>query len=191
MEKPCYLHHRKKNLLNRLKQLLFLLVPALLFSCNKDRNYNYSIKDFRTILQPHLVKIVSKGIVMYYDSSLRNMATNRELLQLSQSELPVLRASALHEMLRRKTFNQFDVLSSHLDDTATVRVAEGEFGIYNKTVSDYMLEETKWETLAEKNKIIEEVVTKHNYLKSAYTIVSKIDPQEKFVNARDRSGLLI
>jgi hypothetical protein len=117
---------------------------------------------------------------MYNDSSLRNMATDKELMQLSESEHPVLRASAFREMLRRKSFNHFDILMNHLDDTAIVATDAGEFGIWFRKVSDDILRGAPWKTQEAKNKIIERVLTKHNYLRSAYLILLQIEPQEKF-----------
>ena len=117
---------------------------------------------------------------MSYDSSLSNMATDKELIQLSQSEHPVLRASAFREILDRKSFNQFDILMNHLDDTAIVETDAGEFGIWTRTVSDDILEEATWETHEAKNKTIDVVLTKHNYLRSAYFILLEIEPLEKY-----------
>jgi hypothetical protein len=117
---------------------------------------------------------------LYYDSSLRNMATDKELSELSQSEHPVLRASAFREILHRKSFNHFDILMNHLDDTAIVAKDAGEFGIWHRTISDDILEEAKWETNEAKNKTIELVLTKHNYLRSAYIILLQVEPQKKY-----------
>jgi hypothetical protein len=108
------------------------------------------------------------------------MATDDELMQLGQSEHPVLRASAFREMLHRKSINHFNILMNHLDDTATVATDAGEFGIRYRTVSDDILQEAKWKTKEDKNKTINEVITRHNYLKAAYTILSQIEPQEKY-----------
>lgn len=164
----------------RPRQILFLTLLILLLSCKNEQNYNFAIKDFRKSIQPYLVKIVSKGIVMHYDSSLRNMATDKELIKLSQSEHPILRASAFREMLTRKSFNHFEILMSHLDDIANVETDAGEFGIWSRTVSDYILQEARWKTKDEKNKTVEEVLTKHNYLRSAYIILENLEPQEKY-----------
>jgi hypothetical protein len=165
----------------KLKQLLFLTFIILFLSCNNKSSYTYAIKDFRKSLQPHLIKLVSKGIVMGFDSSLRNMVTDRELLQLSQSENSVLRASAFKEILNRKSFNHFDIIMNHLDDTAIVAMDAGEFGIWFRTVSDYILQEAAgWNTQEAKNKTIDQVLTRHNYLRSAYLILAQIDPQEKY-----------
>jgi hypothetical protein len=162
------------------RQLTFILIPFLLLSCKADSKYNYAIKDFKKSLQPYLTKIVSKGIVMYYDSSLRHMATNDELIQLSKSEHPVLRASAFREILNRKSFNHFEILMNHLDDTANVATDAGEFGTWYRTVSDDIIEEAKWKDTVDKNRTIDKIITEHNYLRSAYTILPRIKPEEKY-----------
>lgn len=164
----------------RPRQLLSLTLIILFLSCKNNHDYTYAIKDFRKSLQPYLIKIVSRGVVMYYDSSLRHMATDKELIELCQSEHPVLRASAFREMLKRESFNHFDILMNHLDDTAIVQTDGGEFGIWYRTVSDDILQEARWKTDNEKSKTIEQVFTKHNYLRSAYTILLQIEPQEKY-----------
>jgi hypothetical protein len=148
-----------------MRQLSLLTLIILFLSCKNEHGYTYAIKDFRKSLQPGLFKIVSKAVVMYHDSSLRYMATDEKLIELSQSEHPVLRASAFREMLYRMSFNHFDILMNHLDDTAMVATDAGEFGIWHRTVSDDILEEAKWETQEAKNKTIELVLTKHNYLR--------------------------
>jgi hypothetical protein len=160
--------------------LLFLLIAIIFYSCKTDNKYNYAIKDFGNALKPHLTKIVSKGVVMYYDSALRNIASEKDLNQLSLSEHPVLRASAFRERLHRTPLNNFDILMSHLDDTAIVATDGGEFGIFSRKVSDDILQEANWNTNEEKNKTIDKVITQNNYLRSAYLIIKEIEPQEKY-----------
>lgn len=160
--------------------LLFLSVMTLFWSCKTDKKYNYAIKDFRSSLQPHLTKMVEKGIVMYSDSALRNMATDEELERLGESEHPILRAAAFREMLKRKSFKHFDIIIKHLDDTALVFTDAGEFGIWDRTVSDDILQEADWKTQSEKSKTVDIVLTKHNYLRSAYIILPRLEPQEKY-----------
>ncbi len=164
----------------RLKYLLLLTLLVLVSSCNNERGYVYAIKDFRKSLQPLLFNIASKGIVTSYDSSQIKTITDDELMRLGNSENPVLRATAFREMLDRSSFNHFDIVMNHLNDTAIVPTNAGEFGIWYRTVSDDILEEASWETPELKNKTIERVLTKHNYLRSAYTILLQLDPQEKY-----------
>ena len=160
--------------------LVFVLFAFVFCACKTDKKSSYAIRDFRASLQPSLTKIVSSGIVWNYDSSIRTMATDTELVQLGQSELPLLRASAIREMLNRKSFKHFDVVTQHLDDTALIFVDGGEFGVRERTVSDDILQQTTWETQEEKDKTIEVVLTKHNYLKSAYQVLEEIEPREKY-----------
>lgn len=163
------------------KQLLFFVLVIVCWSCNKSNKYPYAIKDFRKDLRPFLIKTVESGIADYpYDNDLRRIATDEELVKLGRSEHPLLRAAAFRQMLQRKSFNHFDIIMEHLDDTATVPVFEGEFGIWYRTVSDYILQEAGWKTKEMLDKTVEEVLTKHNYLRSAYLILNKIAPQEKF-----------
>ncbi|MCP9749859.1 hypothetical protein EGI32_02610 [Ferruginibacter sp. HRS2-29] len=117
---------------------------------------------------------------MYSDSALRHMATDNELIRLSQSEHPVLRSSAFAEMLKRKSFDQFDVVMGHLDDTAFVQVDDGEFGVAEYRVSDNILLYSTWESKAKRDETIEKVLQQHNYLWSAYFILEMIQPQEKY-----------
>ncbi len=164
----------------RLKHVLLPTLIVLFSSCKNEHRNIYAIKDFRKSLQPFLIKIVSKGIVRYYDSSQIKTITDNELMNLCESEHPVLRATALREMLERNTLDHFDIVMNHLDDTAIVATNGGEFGIWYRTVSDDLIQEAKWETPEAKNKTIDQVITKHNYLRSAYTILLQLDPQEKY-----------
>lgn len=166
---------------NKLVWTILILVTGVLSCNNKDKDgYTYAIKDFRKPLQPFLTKIVSRGIVKHVDSALRYMATDKELLQLSKSEHPALRAAAFREILKKKSFNHFELLMNHLDDKAMVIEDEGEFGAHFITVSDYILLKATWKNEQEKNKTIDAVITKHNDLAAAYTILMQIEPQEKY-----------
>ena len=178
----------------RQNHLLFFSFILFCSSCKTDDSkYGYAIKDFRKPMQSYLTNIVSKGIVGFYDSTITNMPTDKELTQLSQSEHPVLRAWALKVMLWRTSFNHFDIIMNHLDDTATVGFDHGEFGIYYKAITDELLQNFEWKSIKDKNTAIDEVITRHNYLQSAYTILQRIYPQEKYypyirdMATRDRS----
>jgi len=162
------------------KQFFILLLILSCCSCDKGNKYPYAIKDFRKELQPHLTRIVTKGIVMEGDSALERMATDEELIQLGKCDQPILRAAAFREMLDRKSFNHVQIIGKHLDDTALVFVDGGEFGLWDRTVSDDMLQEARWKTQESKNKTIDQVLAKHNYLRSAYIILKGLEPQEKY-----------
>lgn len=117
---------------------------------------------------------------MHYDSCVRNMMTDKEVIQLSRCEHPVLRAMAFREMLHRKSFNHFDVVMNNLADTAVVLTDAGEFGIWDRRISDDIVQTALWKTEEQKDKTIERVLTKHNYLRAAYLILLQIEPQEKY-----------
>jgi len=164
----------------KLKQILLFTLFVSALSCKHKQDKTYAIKDFRKSLQPFLYKIVSEGIVTYHDSIVIKGITDKELVLLGKSENPILRATALDEMLDRNSFNDFEIVMNNLDDTAIVATDNGEFGIRFERVSDFLLGNAIWETSESREKTIEQVLTKHNYLTSAYHILTRIDPQEKY-----------
>jgi len=146
---------------------LFLLLSfSLYISCQND-DKPYAIKDFSNSLKPYLTKIISKGIVTFDSSTtyLENHATDKELVKLSMSEHPILRAIALRIILERPAFDHFEVIMNHLDDTAIIMTDADEWGIWDRTVSDYVIENARWKSNAEKNKTIEQLITKNKYLR--------------------------
>jgi hypothetical protein len=159
--------------------ILVLFVLSIL-SCRNDSKYCYAIKDFKKSVQPALTRLVSKGIAAYNDSTIKYVFTDGELKKLAKSEHPVLRAIALNEMLNRETFNAFDIVMDNLDDTAEIKTDEGEFGIGYRKVADYVLESGKWKNIESKNKTIDKLILTNNYLNSAYYLVEKLEPQEKY-----------
>ncbi|MEP7317888.1 MAG: hypothetical protein ABI921_04090 [Panacibacter sp.] len=153
------------------------LIITLFFSCSNQSNYNqYAIRDFSSSLQPYLTSIVSSDIAQWDTSTsyLETHTSDKELEQLSHSEHPVLRAVALRAILRRKSMDHFDILMNHLDDTGHLHFDFGEWGIGFTTVSDDLIENFEWENMEQRQKTIDAVITKHNYLNSAYTILPKI-----------------
>lgn len=164
----------------RLQHLLLPTLVICILSCKNQQSNTYAIKDFRKSLQPFLINIVSKGIVTYHDSSQINRITDDELIHLSKSENPVLRATAFSIMFNRGSFNHFDIVMNNLDDTAIVATDAGEFGIWFQTVSDYILQDAHWEKTETKDKTVEQLLIKHNYLRSAYTILLQLEPYEKY-----------
>ena len=168
------------TLMLRLKHLLLPTLIICILSCKNDKGNNSAIKDFRRSLQPFLINMVTAGIVTYHDSSQIKRITDDELIRLGKSENPVLRATALIEMFDRTSFNHFEVIMTHLDDTAIVATDNGEFGIRFETVSDYLIRTAGWETAQTREETIESVLTKHNYLSSAYSILTNIEAQGKY-----------
>jgi hypothetical protein len=166
--------------MNKLKPFLLSTLIVFIFSCKNERVNSYAIKDFRKSIQPFLSKIVSEGIVTYHDSADNKSIRNDELMRLARAESPVLRATALQEMLDRTSFNPFDIVINHLDDTAIIASDNGEFGIRLERVSDFLIGRTRWQTIQARDKTIESVITRHNYLTSAYYILRNIEAQEKY-----------
>lgn len=164
----------------KLKHLLLTTLIFCTFSCKYEQGNTYAIKDFRKSLQPFFLNIVAKGIVTYHDSSQIKSITDDELILLSKSENPVLRATAFREMFDRSSFNHFDMVMNHLNDTAKIFTDNGEFGIGYQIVSDDIIERATWKTKELKNKTIEQVLTKYNNLRSAYIILKQLEPQEKY-----------
>ena len=158
-------------------RLLYGSLVTVLCACSNPGHPGaggtYAIRDFGDSLRPYLVTIVSVGIVGYDSATrfVRAHASNEVLQQLSASEHPVLRAMALTAMLDKPGFDPFTVLMTHLDDTAVVTVDIGEFGTRYSTVSDRLISESTWKTQEDKDKTIDAVLTKHNYLNSAYTVL--------------------
>lgn len=118
--------------------------------------------------------------MVHYVDSLPQYAIDKDLEQLAQSEHPILRMAALREMLERKSFDHFKVIMDHLNDTALVPIAIEEGGRWYRFVTDDMIENARWKNMADKNKTIDAIITKHNYLRAAYTILDSLSPQEKY-----------
>ena len=164
----------------RLKIFLLATLIVCNLSCKNEQDKSYAIKDFRKSLQPFLFKITSEGIVTYHNSSNIKSITDDELIRLGKAENPILRATALREMLGRSSFNTFDIVMKHLDDTAIVATDNGEFGIKFETVSDCLIGSAIWVTAQARDVTIESVLTKHNYLSAAYIILINTKAQEKY-----------
>lgn len=164
----------------KLPPLPILALMALLSSCKNEHANVYAIRDFRPSLQPFLVSMVTTGYVTYHDSKQINSITDSELESLSKSENPVIRATALREMNWRGTFDKFELLAQHLDDTAFVAIDEGEFGMGFKRVSDYLLERAYREDFDKKKLITDLVLSRHNYLRSAYKLLYTSTPIEPY-----------
>lgn len=172
--------------------IVVILCFLLVVSCKTKPKYPYAIGDFKSSLQPYLVDIVNHGIFPYADSSLKYLdknVTEKELQMLSLADNPQLRVTALTMRLYKSETNDFDIVMAHLDDTALIPVNQGEFGIYYYYVTDYILPQARWKSLEEKYKVIDKVILNHNYLKSAYTILADIEPDEKYYSIVKKMAL--
>ncbi len=161
--------------------LLALLLTSMFCSCNSNEKYPYAIRDFKKEYRPFLTNVVSKSVVDYDTSSwyIQRVFTDKELLKLSNCEIPTLRALALEELTRRSSVDQFAVIKDHLDDTALVAKYMGEFGVNILSVTDNMIQETHFRDSIEESKIRELVIAEHSYLSSAYSILRDLPHNEK------------
>lgn len=161
---------------------IILFGGLLLFSCKNVHRNHYAITDFKESLQPSLREIVSKGWLEWSNAehALDKEATDKDLMQLSRAEHPVLRGFAFRAMLKRPTIDHFKLLMNNLDDSAMITVYNGEFELGFVTVSDDFIENSKWKNRQAKQKTIDEIIMHHNYLKSAYTKIYRIEPLEKY-----------
>ncbi len=82
--------------------------------------------------------------------------------------------SILARMLERPAFDHFNLIMNNLDDTALIWVDWGEWGLQLLRVSDDIVENGKWKDTIAKKKTIEEIILKHNFLKSAYDKVYEV-----------------
>ncbi len=157
----------------------FASITLLFFvACKKNSRYNVSINQSSSAIQPTLRKIVSKGIVGLDDFGFSSIATDADLKKLAYSEHPVLRLTALREILGRKSFNSKRILLTHLDDTAIVPIMAGEFGVWYRTVSDDLLLESQRKQVDKE--VLDKTIKEHNYLWAAYVFVQEMEPEEKY-----------
>lgn len=162
--------------------LLILLPFGLLSSCKPDQKTHYSIRDYKAELRPILYSIVNTGILTY-DTGLhyiRDKTTDQELVKISRCEHPLIRARALDIMLERPGFDPQKIINEHLDDSAVFTVDWGEFGLVYQQVSDYVLDQAEWADTDAKAKTIQLVLTRHNRLVSAYTILKSLKQDPRY-----------
>jgi len=173
----------------------FSLLTCLTLSCVRREIKPPAIRDFRSSLQTGLIAVITEGHVGYGNNDVFENVTDYELIQLSGCEHPILRAHALSEMTHRPSFDHMKVILEHLDDTAKVLVDHGEWGLELRTVSDNMIENARWKTSQDRQKIIDEILRRHNTLRSAYTCLRHVDTPEKYYSylkemvTRERSFL--
>jgi len=178
----------------KLPALIFIL-STLFGNCEFGNKETYAIRDFRKSLQPYLIKVLAKGSV-YSDSTMRYIqihAADEELVQLSRSEHPVLRAVAFKLMLESPSFDHFELIMNNLDDSAIVAIDDSigreggdpynELEITFSRVSEYILTHGKWKDSNARKKTIEEVILRHNYLRSAYEKLLEIEPKEIYYSS--------
>jgi hypothetical protein len=149
----------------------FFVFVLLALSCQPRARRSLAIRELPSALQPYLLSAVSTGIVGHdnYTLYIQQHATDKELKLIAESELPILRAIALGEMLQRRSFDHFTVMMEHLDDTAVIAMDAGEWGVWLRKVSDYMITEGRWRTKTDRARTFDDIILHHDYLRAAYT----------------------
>lgn len=169
-----------------MKKIIFILILSILFNCGKKKPYSNKISDFRSELQIHLNKLKKDKYIYTTDSIatkfLNKNCTKEELLQLLESEAPLLRVIAYRTLIKRKNNDYFKILLGHLNDTAKVPWTQGDL-MGETMVSDLLINEAI--TIGKLNQskkdiLIDSVLTKHLYLNSSYHMMIEMNPQEKY-----------
>jgi len=161
------------------------MLIAVLMACdnNNKQKYPYAIRDFDKSLQPYLIELVTKGILGRVDSVtsyIQKKTSIAELKKLTLSEHPILRVVAVLGLLNRKEVDPFEILMSHLDDTALITTGGGEFGYSLEKVSEVIIRSGTWASAAQRQITIDKIIAEHNYLRSAYSKVASLEPLEKY-----------
>jgi hypothetical protein len=142
----------------------------------------HSLREFPSQYQPFLARIVNSGVVGLDSAEefIEKTFSHEDLLKLSFSEHPLLRAVALRKLLNDSTIDHRSLIFAHLSDTALISVDHGEWGFEHMTVADDMLDHAYWKTQEEKDEIVRKVISSHNNLVSAYNIASSLEPKEEY-----------
>lgn len=176
-------------------RIIFWLVTGccLFFCCGRVDTadvgrYPYTLKDFRPELRQELQKLITTGFfgdaTQPIEEFLEEHASDAELLKMAKCEHPLIRAFGLTATLDRPNIDHYSVLMHHLDDTAHIAWYAQCTSNPFEYVSDYFINAfDKWKTVEEKQKTIHEVLTKHNYLMSAYTILHKVNADPRYYEA--------
>lgn len=174
------------NYIYIMKKIIFILIFSILFNCGKKKPYSNKISDFRPELQIHLNKLKKDKYIYTTDSIatkfLNENCTKEELLQLLESEIPLLRVIAYRTLIKRKNNDYFKILLGHLNDTAKVPWTQGDL-MGETMVSDLLIDEaitTGKINQIKKNILIDSVLTKHLYLKCSSSMMIEMNPQEKY-----------
>ena len=159
-----------------------------LFSCGQIEKYPYKTIDFRPELKKHIEKIIAEGQLSYNPDTLaliflEDSCTKEELVKLLNFEHPLVRVRAYRTIINRNEPDYFQILLSHLDDTAKVTWWYYDDAADSFMVSDLMIRKAESErklTRPQKDSLIEVVLTKHRYLGTAEWMINDIEPKEKY-----------
>lgn len=158
----------------------FIIFVAI--SCGKEQRYTYTLSDFPPKYRQLLVSVLNAGIAGSdsAENVIRAKFSDKLLRKLSASEHPILRVVALRELLNRNSIDHQSLILSHLSDTAWVCIDMGEWGYTLRYVSDDLLDHASWKTEKEKEVVVKKVITEHKYLRSAYNILMRMEPDEEY-----------
>lgn len=162
-------------------RLIVLLLTLLSISCNTHRSkYPYTLNHFRAPLRDHLQNIINEGLVTdHYGEDIYTVSldylflidstTTKEFIELTNCEHPVIRGLVLSHLSLRKEIDPITIIYDHLDDTARIDWALGEFENEDVMIADLMLQDfRRWKSITQKDSVIRKIILKHNYLLSAF-----------------------
>jgi hypothetical protein len=167
-----------------MKNITYIFIISILFSCGREKPYPNKISDFRTELQIELNDLANDKNLLSRDPSARNYlkdnCSKEELLKLVKCEIPSLRVFAFTTIIIRNEKDYFKILLEHLSDTAKVywssRCMAGE-----SMVSDLLIEEVNGKlTKNEKKILVDSVLLKHSYLDYSNYMIQEVEPNESY-----------
>lgn len=144
--------------------------------------------DFRPELKKHLDKIVAAGELPNSPDTVAtnfftDSCTKDELVKLLSCENPLVRVVAYREVVNRNEPDYFSILLNHLDDTTKVTWWYFDDAANDFMVSDLMIRKAEYDrklTQPQKDSLVDEVLIKHTYLKTAEWMMNDIQPKEKY-----------
>ena len=176
--------------INIMRQCICILILATLifFRCGQEKKYPYESSDFKPELKNHLDKIVATGQLLNDPDTLtrnffKDSCTKEELLKLLNFENPLVRVMAYGAIVNRNESDCFSILLNHLDDTTKVTWWYFDDAANDFMVSDLMIEKIAYGrklTQYQKDRLVDEVLFKHNYLGTVKSMIQDIQPKEKY-----------
>lgn len=164
---------------------LTLIIISIFLSCNNNDKYSIENSDFKQPLKNHLISLSKENELPVKDTSARNYLENdctlEDLKMLLRHEKPLLRIIAYRTIVNRNEKESFQILLNHLDDTAKVNWWYLEDACNTFTISDLMIKKVSdYLTRAEKDTLINLVITKYNYLEVTSSMLADINVNEKY-----------
>ena len=167
-------------------KLLILLSGMLLFifsCCNYKTTYQekypYSISDFDPALRPYLEAFIQDGIVHPYGSNfdfILKHSSIKELQKLLKCEYPIIRAYGFSALITKDSNIVNQILFPLLnDDSSFIFEDRGEWGIERRVLADFYVYACQNRTKILISTLADKLLTEHNHLQSAYTILNHVD----------------